>query len=531
MRIPSVAAAATAAATALLVLGLSSTRHVGVAASSRRRNSGQAAFILRVARAGLQCSSSPSISTNRDASLPSITTTTIKSSSRGSSGSRKESASRTILWVAGKKATGDNDSPSDDKPKVKSRMKKGAKEEKKEEDLEEFLAGLNVEGAERGGRERSTGEGYAYDEDDLTDDVRAMLAAPPKELGELLKDAGIEFGDPTLMVDDDGPLGFRAGFVSIVGSPNVGKSTLMNSLVGERVSIVTSKQQTTRHQIMGVVTGGDFQIVYYDTPGVLRPNYKLQEGMMAFVRESLGDADVVLLMTDVFENPSEWPDQEIFEQMQRSVRPLLLAVNKIDLLPNATHPQGNLGKDALAKIGNLEDVIGRWQAVLPNADIIPISAHERLNLDGLLHKIKQDLPLSPPLYPNDTLTDKPQRFFASEIIREKVFTGYSKEIPYSCEVAVTAFKDQGRMIKINSTIFTTRDSHVPILIGTKGNKLKEVGTLARLDLEEFFGKKVYLEMRVKVRKDWRTNMKDLSAFGYMQQSGDAGKEVGGNRQK
>jgi len=428
--------------------------------------------------------------------------------------------------VAAKKpSSSGNDSPSgDDKPKVKPRMKKGAKEEKKEEDLEAFLAGLNVNEGEGGGEEGVTGEGYAYDEDDLTDDVRAMLAAPPKELGELLKDAGIEFGDPTLMADDDGPVGFRAGFVSIVGSPNVGKSTLMNSLVGERVSIVTSKQQTTRHQIMGVVTGEDFQIVYYDTPGVLRPNYKLQEGMMAFVKESLGDADVVLLMTDVFENPSEWPDQEIFEQMQQSRRPLLLAVNKIDLLPNATHPQGNLGKDALAKIGTLEDVIGRWHAALPNADIIPISAHERLNLDGLLYKIKQDLPLSPPLYPNDTLTDKPQRFFASEIIREKVFTGYSKEIPYSCEVAVTAFKDQGRLIKINSTIFTTRDSHVPILIGTKGNKLKEVGTLARLDLEEFFGKKVYLEMRVKVRKDWRTNMKDLSAFGYMQQGGETGKD-------
>lgn len=418
------------------------------------------------------------------------------------------------LWAAAKKASDSPSSSSSDGAK----KKKGAKEVKKEEDLEAFLASLDVDG------EGDSGDGYEYDEDELTDDVRTMMAAPPKQLDELLKDAGIEFGDPTLMADDDGPEGFRAGFVSIVGSPNVGKSTLMNSLVGERVSIVTSKQQTTRHQIMGVVTGDDFQIVYYDTPGVLRPNYKLQEGMMAFVKESLGDADVVLMMTDVFENPQEFPDQEIFEQMQQSRRPLLLAVNKVDLLPNATHPQGNLGKDALEKVGTLEDVVGRWKAALPNAEIVPISAQERLNLDVLLAKVKEDLPLSPPLYPNDTLTDKPQRFFASEIIREKVFLAYSKEIPYSCEVAVSAFKDQGRLLKINSTIFTTRDSHVPILIGTKGSKLKEVGTAARLDLEAFFGKKVYLELRVKVKKDWRTNLKDLSSFGYMQQGGAEDKE-------
>ncbi len=418
------------------------------------------------------------------------------------------------LWAAAKKASDSPSSSSSDGAK----KKKGAKEVKKEEDLEAFLASLDVDG------EGDSGDGYEYDEDELTDDVRTMMAAPPKQLDELFKDAGIEFGDPTLMADDDGPEGFRAGFVSIVGSPNVGKSTLMNSLVGERVSIVTSKQQTTRHQIMGVVTGDDFQIVYYDTPGVLRPNYKLQEGMMAFVKESLGDADVVLMMTDVFENPQEFPDQEIFEQMQQSRRPLLLAVNKVDLLPNATHPQGNLGKDALEKVGTLEDVVGRWKAALPNAEIVPISAQERLNLDVLLAKVKEDLPLSPPLYPNDTLTDKPQRFFASEIIREKVFLAYSKEIPYSCEVAVSAFKDQGRLLKINSTIFTTRDSHVPILIGTKGSKLKEVGTAARLDLEAFFGKKVYLELRVKVKKDWRTNLKDLSSFGYMQQGGAEDKE-------
>lgn len=430
---------------------------------------------------------------------------------------RRVSIARSIDWFLFSQDGEEGGSQRLQKTTTKSKRKKSEKEE--EDDLEEFLASLDTE-AENVRQDYNVDMEDYDDDEELSDQHKAMLAAPAKKLDELLKDAGIEFGDPTLMEDDQGSEGFRAGFVSIVGSPNVGKSTLMNSLVGERVSIVTSKQQTTRHQIMGVVTGEDFQIVYYDTPGVLRPNYKLQEGMMAFVKESLGDADVVLLMTDVFEDPRDFPDQQIFEHMQQSRRPLLLAVNKIDLLPNATHPQGNLGKDALERIGTLQDVVARWQAALPNASIIPISARECFNLDGLLASLKEELPPSPPLYPNDTLTDKPQRFFASELIREKLFTSYSKEIPYSCEVSVTGFKDQGRLIKINSTIFTTRDSHVPILIGTKGSKLKEVGTQARLDLENFFGKKIYLEMRVKVRKDWRSNLKDLSAFGYMQQGGE-----------
>ena len=291
----------------------------------------------------------------------------------------------------------------------------------------------------------------------------------------------------------------KAGFVNIVGNPNVGKSTLMNQLVGERISIATFKAQTTRHRIMGIVNTPDAQIVFSDTPGVLKPNYKLQESMLAFSESALQDADVLLYVTDVVENPEK--NMDFLEKVQRMTIPVILLINKIDELG----PQASLA---------LGDIVDRWHALLPNAEILPISAKNKFGTDMLLKRIQELLPDSPPYFEKDQLTDKPARFFVSEIIREKILLYYDKEIPYSVEVRVERFKETEHSIHINALIYVERDSQKGIIIGHRGVALKKVSTEARKALEKFFGKSVYLETFVKVDKDWRSNQHELDAFGY-----------------
>jgi GTP-binding protein Era len=288
----------------------------------------------------------------------------------------------------------------------------------------------------------------------------------------------------------------KSGFVNIIGNPNVGKSTLMNTLVGERLSIITSKAQTTRHRIMGIVSGDDFQIVYSDTPGVLKPQYKLHEGMMQFVKTALIDADVILFVTDVFEKEINNP--LILERLQKSTIPIIVVINKIDLANNE----------------KIEELKIYWQKLLPKAEIITISALQKLNIDILLDKIKQHLPEGEPYFPKDQLTDKPERFFVSEIIREKIFVNYKKEIPYSCEVVVESYKEEPHIVKINAIIFVAKESQKPIIIGENGKAIKKLGTEARLDIEDFLQKKVFLDLTVKVSKDWRNNEKLLKKYGY-----------------
>ena len=288
----------------------------------------------------------------------------------------------------------------------------------------------------------------------------------------------------------------RAGFVNIVGNPNVGKSTLMNELVGERMSIITSKAQTTRHRIMGIVNTDDMQIVFSDTPGVLKPNYKMQEMMLAFSESALADADVLLYVTDVVENPEK--NMEFLEKVQKMNIPVLLLINKID--------QSNQ-KD----LGN---IVMKWHSLLPNAEILPISAKNKFGVDMLLKRIKELLPESPAYFDKDQLTDKPARFFVSEIIREKILLYYDKEIPYSVEVKVESFKEGEKSINIRAIIFVERDSQKGIIIGHQGVALKKVGSESRKALEKFFGKKVFLETFVKVDKDWRSSEKELDSFGY-----------------
>ena len=288
----------------------------------------------------------------------------------------------------------------------------------------------------------------------------------------------------------------KAGFVNIVGNPNVGKSTLMNALVGEKISIITSKAQTTRHRIMGIVNGEDFQIVYSDTPGVLKPNYKLQESMLNFSTGALTDADIILYVTDVVESFDK--NASFLEKVKKQSAPVMLIINKIDL----TNQE------------KLIELVDRWKEVLPNVEIIPISATNNFNLDHLLKRIKAQLPDSPPFFEKDALTDKPARFFVTEIIREKILTNYDKEIPYSVEVAVESFKEDNKIIRINAVIFVERDSQKGIIIGQGGKMLKKVGTEARKDIETFFDKKVFLELYVKVEKDWRNKENKLKDFGY-----------------
>ena len=288
----------------------------------------------------------------------------------------------------------------------------------------------------------------------------------------------------------------KAGFVNIVGNPNVGKSTLMNQLVGERISIATFKAQTTRHRIMGIVNTDDMQIVFSDTPGVLKPNYKMQEMMLAFSESALADADVLLYVTDVVENPEK--NTDFLEKVRQMSIPVLLLINKID-----QSDQKSLG-----------DIVAKWHSLLPAAEILPISAKNKFGVDMLLKRIKELLPESPAYFDKDQLTDKPARFFVSEIIREKILLYYDKEIPYSVEVRIESFKESASSIHIRAIIYVERDSQKGIIIGHQGVALKKVGSESRKALERFFDKKVFLETYVKVDKDWRNSEKELDSFGY-----------------
>ena len=290
--------------------------------------------------------------------------------------------------------------------------------------------------------------------------------------------------------------GDRAGFVNIIGNPNVGKSTLMNALVGEKLSIVTAKAQTTRHRIMGIVNTDDYQIVYSDTPGMLKPTYRLQEDMMKFVDTAIGDADIILYVTDVVEKSDK--NSEYIEKLRKLDCPVVVAVNKIDI------------SDQQKVLSLLE----YWQKTLPDALVIPVSAKEHFNLESILNAIVSRLPLSPPWFDKDQFTDRSLRFFASEIIREKILENYSQEIPYSCEVGIEAFKEGRDRYEISAVIFVMRDSQKGIIIGKGGSALKKVGTEARLDMEDFFQKKVFLQLFVKVDSDWRESRRELRKFGY-----------------
>ncbi len=288
----------------------------------------------------------------------------------------------------------------------------------------------------------------------------------------------------------------KAGFVNIIGNPNVGKSTIMNALVGEKISIITQKMQTTRHRIKGIVSGEDFQIVYSDTPGILKPNYKLQETMMKFVDSALIDADVILFVTDVIETPGKNPDY--IEKVRKSNMPVIVLINKIDL-------------------SNQNDVLrlfDYWTNIFPGANVFPISAQEKFNIEPIFDRILELLPEAPPYFGKDELTDRNERFFLQEIIREKILLHYQKEIPYSVEVAVEEFKETDKIINVSCVIYVERDSQKGIIIGHRGEMIKRVGTEARKDAEEFFNKKIFMELFVKVAKDWREKDKQLKSFGY-----------------
>lgn len=289
----------------------------------------------------------------------------------------------------------------------------------------------------------------------------------------------------------------KAGFVNIVGNPNVGKSTLMNALVGEKISIITSKAQTTRHRIMGIVNGEDFQIVYSDTPGVLKPNYKLQESMLGFSNSALVDADILLYVTDVLDSAEK--NAFFLEKVQKIDHiKVILVINKIDLINQE----------------KLEELVDFWHKELPNAEIFPLSAIEKFNTEALIRHLQKLLPDSPPFFEKDALTDKSERFFVDEIIREKILVNYDKEIPYSVEVSVEEFKEEEKLLRISAVIYCERDSQKGILIGKQGSALRKVGTQARKDLEAFFDKKVFLQLFVKVEKDWRNRERKLRNFGY-----------------
>ncbi len=292
------------------------------------------------------------------------------------------------------------------------------------------------------------------------------------------------------------PKGHRSGFVNIVGNPNVGKSTLMNRLVGERLSIITAKAQTTRHRIIGIVNRPEYQVVYSDTPGVLRPNYKLQESMLKFSLSALGDADVLLYVTDVVEKVDK--NDEFLEKVQQLELPVLLLINKIDLTDQE----------------RLEELVMSWRERLPKAEIYPMSALNDFNVDRVQERVLELLPESPPYFEKDALTDKPMRFFVTEIIREKALLTYQKEVPYAIETVVEEYKEESKIIRIRATILVERESQKGIVIGHKGAALKRLGTLARKELERFLEKKVFLQLHVKVEKDWRNRDTMLKAFGY-----------------
>lgn len=296
------------------------------------------------------------------------------------------------------------------------------------------------------------------------------------------------------MTNDTTP--HKSGFVNIIGNPNVGKSTLMNALVGERLSIITSKAQTTRHRILGIVSDEDYQIIFSDTPGIIKPAYDLQESMMSFVKTAFDDADILIYMVEVGETMLK--DESFFNKLKHTPLPLLLLINKIDLSNQHV----------------LEEQVHYWKETLPNAQIIPISALEKFNIDTVFQRIIELLPEGPAYYPKDQLTDKTERFFVNETIREKILIHYKKEVPYSVEVETEEFVESDTLIKIRAVIMVERETQKGILIGHKGTALKRVGTEARKDLETFFQKKIFLEMYVKVNKDWRTNSRQLKRFGY-----------------
>ena len=291
----------------------------------------------------------------------------------------------------------------------------------------------------------------------------------------------------------------KSGFVNIIGNPNVGKSTLMNALVGEKLSIVTAKAQTTRHRIMGIVNGEDYQLVFSDTPGILRPSYKLQESMMNFVETAIGDADVILYVTDIVEKSTK--NEEYIEKLNKVSSPVILVINKIDLSNQA----------------DIEMLYERWRELVPGAEIFPVSAQEKFNVSTLLNRILELVPESPAWYDKDVFTDRNLRFFASEIIREKILLTYDKEIPYSTEVVIESFTEGGGLYSIDAVINVMRDSQKGIIIGKGGSAVKKVGTLARKDMETFFEKKVFLQIFVKVNPDWREDKRKLKQFGYIQE--------------
>ncbi len=288
----------------------------------------------------------------------------------------------------------------------------------------------------------------------------------------------------------------KAGFVNIIGNPNVGKSTLMNSFVGEKLSIITSKAQTTRHRILGIVNGDDFQMVISDTPGIIKPAYELQSSMMDFVKAALDDADVLVYMVEIGEK--DLKDEKFFEKIINSKIPVLLLINKIDI----------------SNQEELEEYSQMWKEKVPNAEIYPVSALKNFHIKEVFNRIVELLPLSPPFYPKDQLTDKPERFFVNEIVREKILKYYKKEIPYSVEILTEEFFEEEKIIRIRSVIMVERESQKGIVIGHKGVALKRVGTQARRDLEAFFGKQVHIELYVKVNKNWRSNQNQLRRFGY-----------------
>ncbi len=290
----------------------------------------------------------------------------------------------------------------------------------------------------------------------------------------------------------------KAGYVNIIGNPNVGKSTLMNAFVGERLSIITSKAQTTRHRILGIVNGDDFQILFSDTPGIIKPAYELQSSMMDFVKSAFEDADVLIYMVEIGEKALK--DEDFFKKITNTKIPVLLLLNKID-------------KSTQEK---LVEQVEYWQEKVPNAEVYPISALENFNVQNIFNRIVELIPNSPPFYPKDQLTDKPERFFVNEAIREKILMRYKKEIPYSVEIETEEFFEEEKIIKIRSVIMVERDSQKGIIIGHKGSALKRVGAEARKDLEKFFDKKIYLELYVKVNKDWRSNKNQLRRFGYQE---------------
>lgn len=288
----------------------------------------------------------------------------------------------------------------------------------------------------------------------------------------------------------------KSGFINIIGNPNVGKSTLMNNLVGEKLSIITSKAQTTRHRILGIVNGDNFQLIFSDTPGIIKPSYELQDSMMDFVKSALEDADVILYMVEIGEKSIKDPD--VHNKIQSTKTPTIILLNKIDL----------------SNQEDLENQINIWSNKYPNTEIYPISALNNFNTEKVINRIIELIPESPPYFPKDQLTDKPERFFVNEKLREKILMYYNKEIPYSVEVQTEEFKEEESIIKIRSLILVERESQKGIIIGHKGVALKKIGTKARIDLEKFFGKKVFIELHVKVSKNWRSNLNQLKKFGY-----------------